>query len=132
MWLINIIVIKLKIILVLNIINFKKSTFNTLKCVYGYLFILWQGAKIVYFTLPAPIPNSYLFCVCCYSIVWKNHHVIKLIVENLILWQMCTIPPPNVVFMSSINMWRTPNSLKDSNVSPSERQRKKEESGCAP
>jgi hypothetical protein len=26
----------------------------------------------------------------------------------------------------------TPNSLKDSNVSPSERQRKKEESGCAP
>ncbi len=28
--------------------------------------------------------------------------------------------------------WRTPNSLKDSNVSPSERQRKREESGCAP
>jgi hypothetical protein len=28
--------------------------------------------------------------------------------------------------------WRTPNSLKDSNVSPSERQRKKEESGRAP
>jgi hypothetical protein len=29
-------------------------------------------------------------------------------------------------------IWRTPNSLKDSNVSPSERQRKKEESGRAP
>jgi hypothetical protein len=28
--------------------------------------------------------------------------------------------------------WRTPNSLKDSNVSPSERQRKKEELGHAP
>jgi hypothetical protein len=28
--------------------------------------------------------------------------------------------------------WRTPNSLQDSNVSPSEGQRKKEESGCAP
>jgi hypothetical protein len=29
-------------------------------------------------------------------------------------------------------IWRTLNSLKDSNVSPSERQRKKEESGRAP
>jgi hypothetical protein len=28
--------------------------------------------------------------------------------------------------------WRTSNSLKDSNMSPSERQRKKEESGRAP
>jgi hypothetical protein len=34
------------------------------------------------------------------------------------------------VFLDLI--WRTPNSLKDSNVSPSERQRKKEESGRAP
>ncbi len=30
------------------------------------------------------------------------------------------------------DVWRTPNSLKDSNVSPSERQRKREESGGAP
>jgi hypothetical protein len=28
--------------------------------------------------------------------------------------------------------WRTPNSLKDSNVSPSERQRKREELGHVP
>jgi hypothetical protein len=28
--------------------------------------------------------------------------------------------------------WRTPNSLKDSNVSPSEKQRKTKESGCTP
>jgi hypothetical protein len=34
-------------------------------------------------------------------------------------------------FMQQI-IWRTPNSFKDSNVSPSERQRKKEESGRAP
>jgi hypothetical protein len=38
-----------------------------------------------------------------------------------------------MVFLSIMEpIWRTPNSLKDSNVSPSERQRKKEESGRTP
>jgi hypothetical protein len=43
--------------------------------------------------------------------------------------------PLDVTIGSHINkviFWRTPNSLKDSNVSPSERQRKREESGRAP
>jgi hypothetical protein len=38
----------------------------------------------------------------------------------------------NILIQENQSNWRTPNSLKDSNVSPSERQRKREESGRAP
>jgi hypothetical protein len=47
------------------------------------------------------------------------------------LWYVITSTSVIFVWLKCV-MWRTPNSLKDSNVSPSERQRKKEESGCAP
>jgi hypothetical protein len=44
----------------------KKSTFNTLKFVYGYyLFFLWQVAKIIYFTMLGPI--HIMVCNVCFN-----------------------------------------------------------------
>jgi hypothetical protein len=50
---------------------------------------------------PSPTPIYFMFVV----VQLYEHCAIKLIVENLILWQMCTIPPPNVVFMLSVNVY---------------------------
>jgi hypothetical protein len=64
----------------------KLSIFNALKLVYGYLFLLWQGVEIVYFTLPSPIPKPTYFMFVVVQLYERViMRLIKLIVEILIL-----------------------------------------------
>jgi len=63
MWLINIIVIKLKIILIWSLSKKPSLLSIHYNLFMATCFFLWQEEKNVYFTLPTPINMSYSFLV---------------------------------------------------------------------
>jgi len=73
MWLINIIVIKLKIILML-IIKYIFLTFKEYDKTCLWLFFLWQGTKIVYCTTTCEHQNKTYLWNLWFETLFKNHN----------------------------------------------------------